>query len=202
MMVPLNVSEEKMNILASTFGCSIGSLPFTYLGLPLSQLWLIFLPLVSKCERSLVTISSFLSEAGRIQMTNVVLSALPTYTMCTYLLLKIVIKQIDKYRKHCLWTGFDVNSKNPPKVAWKLVCNSKENGGLVVHNLQIQNESLLLKHLHKFFNKSDIPWVQLVWHSHCNSGSFALYNRRGSFWWRDILKLLDSYKTLSFSHSW
>jgi len=110
---------------------------------------------------------------------------------------KTVIKQIDKYRKHCLWRGSDVNSKKPPKAAWKLVCNSKENGGLGVHNLQIQNESLLLKHLHMFFNKSDIPWVQLVWHSHYNSGSFALYNRRGSFWWRDILKLLDSYKTLS-----
>jgi hypothetical protein len=33
MMVPINVPKQKMNILASTFGCSIGSLPFTYLGL-------------------------------------------------------------------------------------------------------------------------------------------------------------------------
>jgi len=153
-MVPVNVSEEKMNILANTFGCSIGSLPFTYLGLPLSitkptvaDFW----PLVSKCERRLVNISSFLSEASRLQMTNVVLSALPTYTMCTYLLPKTVIKQIDKYRKYCLWMGSDINSKKPPKAAWKLVCNSKENGGLGVHNLYTQNESLLLKHLHKFF---------------------------------------------------
>ena len=59
-----------------------------------------------------------------------------------------------------------------------------------------QNESLLLKHLHKFFNKCDIPWVQLVWHSHYN-GSFALHNRKGSFWWKDVLKLLDSYKGMA-----
>ena len=35
-MVPINVTEEKFDILAYTLGCSKGSLPFTYLGLPLS----------------------------------------------------------------------------------------------------------------------------------------------------------------------
>ena len=99
----------------------------------MANFWL----LISKCERRLVTISSFLSHAGRLQMTNAVLSALPTYTMCTYLLPKTVIKQIDKYREHYLWRGSDINSKKQPKAAWKLVCNSKENGGLGVHDLQI-----------------------------------------------------------------
>jgi hypothetical protein len=129
MMVPVNVSEQKLNNLANTFGCSIGSLPFTCLGLPrcitkptVADFW----PLVSKCERRLVNISSFLSQASRLQMTNAVISALPTFTMCTYLLPKTVIKQIDKYRKHCLWRGSDLNSKKPPKAAWKLVCNSRE----------------------------------------------------------------------------
>jgi hypothetical protein len=120
MMVPVNVDEHKLNILANTFGCSIGSLPFTYLGLPLSiskPIVADFWPLVFKCERRLVNISSFLSEAGRLQMTNAVISALPTFTMCTYLLPKIVIKQVDKYRKHCLWRGYELNSKKPPKVA-------------------------------------------------------------------------------------
>lgn len=34
MMVPINVNETKLDILARTLGCSKGSLPFTYLGLP------------------------------------------------------------------------------------------------------------------------------------------------------------------------
>ena len=34
-MIPINVSEEKMQILAGTFQCNIGAMPFTYLGLPL-----------------------------------------------------------------------------------------------------------------------------------------------------------------------
>jgi hypothetical protein len=36
MMVPINVSDDRLDILAATFGCSKGSLPFTYVGLPLS----------------------------------------------------------------------------------------------------------------------------------------------------------------------
>jgi len=35
MMVPINVSEERLQVLANTFGCAVGSLSFTYLGLPL-----------------------------------------------------------------------------------------------------------------------------------------------------------------------
>jgi len=117
--------------------------------------------------------------------------------MCTYLLPKTVIKQIDKYRKHYLWRGSDINSKKQPKATWKLVCNSKENGSLGVHDLQIQNESLLLKHLHKFFNKYDIPWVQLIWNSHYNNETIPVNNRNGSVWWRDVLKLLDSFKGMA-----
>jgi hypothetical protein len=120
MMIPINVSEERLEVLASSFGCAKGSLPFTYLGLPLSvtkpsiaDFW----PLVSKCERRLVAFSSFLSEADGLELTNAVMTALLTNAMCSFLLLKIVIKQIDKYRKHYLWRGSDLNNKKPPKAA-------------------------------------------------------------------------------------
>jgi hypothetical protein len=36
MMVPINIAEDRFDELATTFDCSKGSLPFTYLGLPLS----------------------------------------------------------------------------------------------------------------------------------------------------------------------
>jgi len=52
MMLPINISEERLDHLARTFGCSKGSLPFTYLGLPLGLTKpkiQDFLPLVNKC---------------------------------------------------------------------------------------------------------------------------------------------------------
>jgi hypothetical protein len=35
MLVPINVKDHKVQLLAQTFGCTMGSMPFTYLGLPL-----------------------------------------------------------------------------------------------------------------------------------------------------------------------
>lgn len=76
--------------------------------------------------------------------------------MSTYLLSKTVIKQIDKFRKHCLWRGSDANNRKPPKAAWPLVRLPKDCGGLGVLDLHKHNQGLLLKNLHKFFNKLDI----------------------------------------------
>lgn len=68
--------DRLLEILANTFGCSKGTLPITYLGLPLSLTKPTvsdFYPLVSKCERWLVAFSSYLSEAGRLELTNALL---------------------------------------------------------------------------------------------------------------------------------
>jgi hypothetical protein len=197
MMVSINVPQAKLNLLAATFNCTKGTLPFTYLGLPLGTTKPRvedFLPLVTNCERRLQATSVFLSQAGRLQMTNAVLTSLPMYHMSTYLLPKTAIDQIDKYRKHCLWRSSDVNAKSAPKAAWAMVCLPKEEGGLGVLNLKTQNEALLLKNLHKFFNRLDIPWVHLVWEKHYSSGKLPGHIKKGSFWWRDNLKFLDTFK--------
>jgi hypothetical protein len=43
-----------------------------------------------------------------------------------------------------------------------MICKPKKSGGPGINDFNMQNEALLLKHLHIFFNKEDIPWVQLV----------------------------------------
>lgn len=196
-MIPINICDAKMELLARTFGCTKGTLPFTYLGLPLGTTKpriVDFLPLVNKCERRLGGISSMLNQAGRLQITNAVLSSLPTFYMCTLEIPKTVIKQIDKFRKNCLWRGSNVNGGSHPKAAWKLVCKTKDEGGLGIINLETQNQALLMKNLDKFFNMVNIPWVKLVWEKHYNNGKVPSHIKKGSFWWRDILKLLPKFK--------
>jgi hypothetical protein len=131
MLVPININEQKTEILATTFGCSMGSLPFTYLGLPLSLTKPVaqdFLPLISRCEKRLSGVSSLLSQARRLELTNAVFTALPTFYMCSLELPKSIIKQIDKFWKNCLWQGAEINARKPPKAAWKMVCKSKKEG--------------------------------------------------------------------------
>ena len=75
-----------------------------------------------------------------------------------------------------------------------MVCLPKDEGGLGVINITAQKESLLLKHLHKFFNHLDVPWVHLVWNCHYQNDGLPINNNKGSFWWRDILKLCDLFR--------
>lgn len=183
-MVPINISEERLSSLSNTFNCQKGSLPFTYLGLPLGTTKPrieYFLPLVQRIERRLTCTSAFLTQGGKLQIVNSVLSSSVVFYYCSLKLHKGVIKQLDKYRKHCLWKGSDLNAKQPPKAAWPMVCLPKK-GGLGVINLSAQNDSLLMKFLHKFYSKADIPWVHLVrdnYYSDChlhgqqNKGSFC-----------------------------
>jgi hypothetical protein len=139
-LVPINVSPVKASSLAQSFGCSVGSFPFTYLGLPLGlskPLVKDYAPLIYRIERRLSTSSQFLSYAGRLQLVNSVISSLPTYYMCSLKLPLTVIEIIDKHRKNCLWRGKDFNSKRYNLAAWDLVRKPKSKGGLGVVNLSI-----------------------------------------------------------------
>ena len=64
-------------------------------------------------------------------------------------------------------------------------------------NLKIHNEALLLKFLHKFFNKLDIPWMHLIWDNHYVDKITHAMDLVGSFWWKDILKLTPTYRGIS-----
>jgi hypothetical protein len=70
-------------------------------------------------------------------------------------------------------------------------------GGLGVIKLRVQNETLLLKNLHKFFNKAYLPWVHLIWTQYYSNGKVPTNASKGSSWWRNILRLLDQYKGIA-----
>jgi len=85
-----------------------------------------------------------------------------------------------------------------PLVAWKKCAKPKRKGGLGIINLRSQNKALLLKHLDKFYNKKEIPWVKLIWNAHYPIGQVPhAITDRGSFWWRDILKLCDLFRGIA-----
>lgn len=200
-MIPLNLDGDKTQSLALTFGCSVGSLPFTYLGLPLSchkPKVIDFSPLTDRIERRLVATSAFLSYGDRLTLVNSVLSAMPTYYMCSLQLPVAVIENIDRARRHFLWRGKDLNSNKKSLVAWGKVCRPKLKGGLGVIDLRVQNRALLLKQLGKFFNRQlHIPWVNLIWSSHYPNNLPQHANLCGSFWWKDIIQLETLFRGIA-----
>jgi hypothetical protein len=80
-LYPINISQERLAHLAATFHCKAGSFPFIYLGLPLSM----HKPSVQDClplgrvEKRLISTSIFLTQGGKLQMVNSVISSLAPY---------------------------------------------------------------------------------------------------------------------------
>ena len=90
-----------------------------------------------------------------------------------------------------IWSGLWV-----VLAAWPLVCRPKNKGGLGILNFSVQNDALMLKHLHKFYNK-DIPWVNLIWNSYYYDRVPHDTTLCGSFWWRDVSKLMDKFRVVT-----
>jgi len=98
--------------------------------------------------------------------------------------------------KNCLWRGSDISAKGYNLAAWEAVTIPKYKGGPGVKDLYLQNDALLMKHLHKFNNQEDIPWVNLIWQSCYVQKVPHLFSARGSFWWRDITKLEANFRDI------
>jgi hypothetical protein len=57
-----------------------------------------------------------------------------------------------------------------------------------------------MKNLHKFFNKANLPWVKLIWWKYYPNGKVPGHTLKGSFWWRDNLRLLSTFKGIAQVH--
>jgi hypothetical protein len=198
-LMSINISEEQLASLASSFGCAVGKLPFTYLGLPMGTTKPTIQdlsPLVGLVERRLNASARFLNYGGRLEFVRSVLSTLPTFFMSSLKLQKTILNICNRAQRHCLWTKDEDSSSVNALAAWSLVCRPKKHGGLGVLNLELQNKALLLKQLHKFYSKADTPWVSLVWSLYCDGVPHAL-SKRGSFWWKDIFSLVGEYRSIT-----
>jgi len=119
--------------------------------------------------------------------------------MCGLKIPPQVIKQIDVYRKHCLWSKGGINRKGTCLVAWETACKPKDQGGLGIIDIKSQNNALLLKFLDKFYNKNEVPWVQLTWSKLYANNQTPPYSRSpvGSFWWKEIISLFGNFQTIA-----
>nr|ACN33561.1 unknown [Zea mays] len=119
---------------------------------------------------------------------------MPIFAMCTLKLLATMIKNIDQIRRRCLWRGSGEAAHGIPLIAWDKVTCPKNEGGLRVLNPRM-NVALLMKFVHKFYNRLDIPRVHLVRDSYYSSGRIPHCSpEKGSFWWRDVTQLLPYFR--------
>ena len=119
-LIPINVPDERIQHLTSTLQCQLGSFPFIYLGLPTGihkPRIEHFLNMMKRIDKRLTGCSTMLSYDGRLMLIKSILSALPTFYMCSLLLPAGVISQINKYLRAFFWRKYGSDSGGAPLIA-------------------------------------------------------------------------------------
>lgn len=161
----LNEPQNWLQQAARVLLCKPGSLPFTYLGLPIGgissriKLWE---PIIAKMVKKLASWKgSLLSIGGRLTLIKASFSSLPLYYMSIYPIPKGVIEKIVSIQRNFFWSG-SLEKKNLPPAAWSDIQKSKEEVGLGVGNLRHQNLALLFKWLWRFSSEPDSLWRLVI----------------------------------------
>lgn len=143
----LNTPILRQHKIAKILGCSIGSLPSSYLGLPLGlkapdSFWE---DLINKFSKKLASWKgNLLSQAGKLTLLKASLQSIPTYALSLFKIPSKYAEAIDKIQRNFLWTGTE-EKKRMPLIAWDQVCKPVREGGLGIRKITSMNKALLAK---------------------------------------------------------
>jgi hypothetical protein len=201
-LVPMSLDPEALASAAEVLGCVVEGFPQTYLGLPLScdKLALeAFAPLIGKADKYLSGWRALLlSPAGRLVLVNAVLDSLPTHAMAALQLPPSVIAALDALRRAFLWgVGDERASGAKCLVAWDKVCRPKDEGGLGVRALGLQNACLLVKLLHRLHIQADSPWAAWRWTEIGDRSIVAGPATSSGGHWAALRRLMPLYRCLT-----
>lgn len=143
----INVEDSWLNHAAGTLLCRTGTLPFSYLGLPIrdkpSKLGT-WDTIICRMSNKLASWKGkLLSIGGRLTLIKASLSNLPLYYMSLLPISKGVIEKLVTIQRNFLWSGSD-DKRALPLVAWANIELPKMYGGLGIGNLLHKNIKLLL----------------------------------------------------------
>ena len=156
---------DGMNLqhVMEAFQCQVKEFPCSYLGLPLHvrQLKRVDIqPLIDKVGAKLTTWKGkLLNKAGRLKLTNSVLTSVPTYFITVFKLQKWAIKKIDKFRRNFLWKGMAEANGGNCLVQWRKAMRPKHFGGLGILDLDLFSRALRLRWLWFQWVSPERPWV-------------------------------------------
>ena len=180
--------------IARILGSDIGSLPATYLGLPLGNRTLdsFWNSIIDRFNKKLSGWKgSSLSQAGKCTLVKSIFQNHPTYALRFF---GIVTKHVEimlKIQRDFLWTRAEEH-KRYHLVSWDLVCLPKCYGGLGIRKIRHLNNALLAKHIWRIFQSTRV-WRDILIEKYLRRQSlnFLLAKTKipqGSYLWNNILK--------------
>ncbi|RVW52701.1 putative ribonuclease H protein [Vitis vinifera] len=160
-----NGGVEDMDRAAAVFGCKVGNLPTTYLGLPLGaphnscRVWDV---VEERFKRNLATWKKqYLSKGGRLTLIKSTLSNIPIYFMSLFVIPRKMRLRLEKIQMEFLWGDLEERRKIH-LVRWTVICKDKRYGGLGLRHLKDFNYALLRKWLWRFPLESESFWRKVI----------------------------------------
>ena len=101
-----------------------------------------------------------LCTGGCLTLNNSVLSSLPIYMMPFFEIPKGVRKKLGYFRSRFFWQS-DEHKRKYQLAKCVILCQSKEQGGLGIQNLELKNIALLSKWLYRLIT-IDGTWQQIL----------------------------------------
>jgi exonuclease III len=188
-------AKEVESYYTTLFGCNTGDYPFRYLGIPMHHRQLLNSEWRKVEERFQQKLScwkaKYLSYGGRLVLLNSVLSSLPMFMMSFFEIPKGVLKNLDHFRSRFFWQGS--SDKHKYRLAkWNILCRPKDQGGLGILDLKLQNKCLLAKWLVNLLN-TDGLWQSLLRNKYLRSKTLTQVTAKpnDSHFWRGLMRIKD-----------
>jgi hypothetical protein len=104
---------------------------------------------------------------------------------------KGVLKNLDHFRSRFFWHG-SANKRKYRLAKWDILCRPKDQGGLEILNLQLQNKCLLAKWLVNLLN-TDGTWQSLLRNKYLRTKTLTQVSSKpnGSHFWRGLMRIKD-----------
>ncbi|WVZ53496.1 hypothetical protein U9M48_004427 [Paspalum notatum var. saurae] len=192
-------AKEFESTYSHLFGCKTGTFPFRYMGIPLHYRKLKNTDWRMVEERSEKRLSGWkgklLYVGERLVLINTVLSSLPMFILSFFEVPRGVLKRMDYFRSRFFWQ-IDQHKKKYWLAKWEILCQPKDQGGLGILDLDLQNRSLLSKWLFKLCKKG--IWQQLLRNKYLRNWTLSQVERKpgDSHFWSSLMGVKAQFLNL------
>ncbi|XP_074314348.1 uncharacterized protein LOC141649561 [Silene latifolia] len=202
-----NVPEQLKRDILQVSGYSEGSIPFTYLGMPIQTTRLKKHDCECLVDKICARINGYgarkFSYAGRLVIVKSVLNTLHSYWASLFVIPKGITKRIEAVCRNFLWDN-SADYRRAPLVAWDSVCRPKDEGGLGLKDLETWNKAMVGRLVDWVAMKRDSIWVHWVQSNYLKGRDWMEYkpSSNSSWVWRKICQVKDDMRNGYTSGLW
>ncbi|GJY27504.1 RNA-directed DNA polymerase, eukaryota, reverse transcriptase zinc-binding domain protein, partial [Tanacetum coccineum] len=191
----IRVSNNDIEGMAWITGCSAGSFPLTYLGLPIGSSIKRLTHWQSLVDKFKARLSRWkaklLSIGGRSTLVKAILGSVGIYYMSNFKVLETMFSSLERLRSKFFW-GAEQHSNKLIMIKWENALASFEKGGLGFGSLKAFNLSLLQKCRWPLVSNPNLLWVRVIKAIHGEEAGLTHFDCKSKGVWANIIDTINN----------